>query len=564
MIEQIKNLTENSEIPIYDSIYNLVDSYIANKSEFNKVGYDDIKDFDKSHIDKIIKMVKDSKDELLTKTEECIRSFKAEIESVEIQENVTYGNIKTHEFSHSPSYANIKYKMNELIESNSMKMMCAYGDERIPHLVNPVFNNCDLIPMIKSLSGEIKENTFTGKLIIENLKNITDHYDMLLKLQIDVYDNLIREIPVAFSENIKYILRYYFCLSNICKAYILVSNIAVIELIGIVKKSKKYLDGKAIILNESYGREDVSEYVKQLNELIPDLRKYYDSVEYKDILEPRKKHIDKMHEYLLGALQRKYTLKIPIYKILNFRDNDNKEKILRFIDKLNTIVKEYHNFYLITPNMKSDEEDLFIYITLKEPFGEADDNGQRVASTIDKEVNIPKKPVNESYDPRIEVKNGPHGEKNIFVDGVLYSSVDSNEVNSEIREIEEKFNKSDSMNESALSKEERDKLDYKEFALPNERKFPIHDEAHIKQALRMYSHCPEKDKITFIRNICVAIRDKKLVGKVTISKKFKDRDMFPVWMYEESRAKLESYTDKNTWRISYYDEDGIEHKITTR
>lgn len=115
-----------------------------------------------------------------------------------------------------------------------------------------------------------------------------------------------------------------------------------------------------------------------------------------------------------------------------------------------------------------------------------------------------------------------------------------------------------------MTKEERDKLDYKQFGLPNERKFPIHDEDHIKQALRMFSKCPDENKTTLVRNIVNAIITNKLVGKVTVTKNFKERDRFPEWMYAEANARLVYYKNDKDYSIAYYDNDGIEHKITMR
>lgn len=556
MLESIKSMTESNEIPTFNSICSIVDNYTTNKSELDSVGYTDIKNVESSYIDKIVDCIEKSKEEIITNTYDAVKKFKAEIESVTIDADKVYGLVKTHDFSFSPKYYNIKFKVNELLSIKPIN---------ICDVISKIYPNCkcnDLMCMIKSLCGEVVENKFTGKMITENLKIIVNFYETLLTLISDTYSKYLEVVKSSDITDMKNISEYYFGILNVCKAAIIASNIAVIELIGIVKRT----NDEKVPLNESVTKENVREYIGQLYDLIGDLRKYYDEFEYKDIIEPRKKHIEKMTEYMLGALERKYTLKIPVYKILNFRDNDNREKILRFIDKLMTITKQYHNFYLITPNMKSDEEDLFIYITLKEPFGEKDDSGERLGSTKDRNAKIAKpedEVIKESSGLNIEVKTGNSGEKIIYVNGVREITVDPGEVTSAIKEIEEE-RENKSLNESAMTKEERDKLDYKQFGLPNERKFPIHDEEHIKQALRMFSKCPDENKTTLVRNIVHAIITNKLVGKVTVTKNFKERDRFPEWMYAEANARLVYYKNDKDYSIAYYDNDGIEHKITMR
>jgi len=51
--------------------------------------------------------------------------------------------------------------------------------------------------------------------------------------------------------------------------------------------------------------------------------------------------------------------------------------------------------------------------------------------------------------------------------------------------------------EAALTAAQRNKIDDSEFGLPRTRQYPLHDEKHIKQAVRMFGHCkdPEDRKI---------------------------------------------------------------------
>ena len=52
----------------------------------------------------------------------------------------------------------------------------------------------------------------------------------------------------------------------------------------------------------------------------------------------------------------------------------------------------------------------------------------------------------------------------------------------------------ESMLEAALPAKERNKLPDSAFGLPKERKFPLHDAKHVKLAVKMFGHCPEKDR----------------------------------------------------------------------
>jgi hypothetical protein len=72
-------------------------------------------------------------------------------------------------------------------------------------------------------------------------------------------------------------------------------------------------------INESVdiSDENLMTYITELDKLIEEIREFYDKFEHKDFLVPRKKRLSKMKEYMCGALQRKYTLKIPIYKVVN-------------------------------------------------------------------------------------------------------------------------------------------------------------------------------------------------------------------------------------------------------
>jgi len=82
--------------------------------------------------------------------------------------------------------------------------------------------------------------------------------------------------------------------------------------------------------------------------------------------------------------------------------------------------------------------------------------------------------------------------------------------------------------ESALVKAERDKLSDSSFGLPKTRQYPLHDAEHVRKAIQMFGHCPEKDRKELADNIykaakefSVVISEKSLVFKY-LSDKQKD------------------------------------------
>ena len=55
--------------------------------------------------------------------------------------------------------------------------------------------------------------------------------------------------------------------------------------------------------------------------------------------------------------------------------------------------------------------------------------------------------------------------------------------------------------ESKLSTKERDDLNDSDFGIPDKRAFPIHDEAHVRAAVKMFSHADAKDKKQLAKRI---------------------------------------------------------------
>lgn len=296
--------------------------------------------------------------------------------------------------------------------------------------------------------------------------------------------NCLMEYPNITSEILQNIHSYIDILSK-----------SAMELIALTK-----ID--SLIMNEDVNhKEDVSEYINELNNIIDDIRKYYEKSDYAKLLTPRKKKIDKMEEYVRGALDRKYTLRIPLYKIEDASKHTQDLIENKFIKDVQTILANYNNYVLLSPNWDEDE-DIYIYLTLKEPFGKKGDDNKR------------KKDSDE------DLKNK---EKNY--------NIDTND---------------NSLNEATiktkLSKKERDALSDDEFGLPLLRKYPLNDEEHIKQAIKMFHYCKPNYKAELAKNIIKKVKEFKLENKVFISNRNPFKKYFPEWMIKDSGKK---YNDNN-------------------
>ena len=150
---------------------------------------------------------------------------------------------------------------------------------------------------------------------------------------------------------------------------------------------------ESAILLEATNEENARKYIDEIDKLIDEVRAFYDKFEYKEIIIPRKKKEPKMYEYVLGALQRKYTLRIPIYKVEGASDDVKDIVEHKFIDKLESITKKYPNFVIMSPNWEN-ESDMFIYITLREPFGDKEDRKDREEQVQNESTEDPNYAIN--------------------------------------------------------------------------------------------------------------------------------------------------------------------------
>ena len=154
---------------------------------------------------------------------------------------------------------------------------------------------------------------------------------------------------------------------------------------------------ESAVLLEATNEENAKKYIDEIDKLIDEVRAFYDKFEYKEIITPRKKKEHKMFEYVLGALQRKYTLRIPIYKVEGVSDDVKDIVEHKFIDKLESITKKYPNFVILSPNWEN-ESDMFIYITLREPFGEKEDRKDRENQVQNESTEEPNYAINKKIE----------------------------------------------------------------------------------------------------------------------------------------------------------------------
>lgn len=62
------------------------------------------------------------------------------------------------------------------------------------------------------------------------------------------------------------------------------------------------------------------------------------------------------------------------------------------------------------------------------------------------------------------------------------------------------------ISEAKMSAKERNSLPDSAFGLPEERKYPLTDAAHVRSAIRLFGHCPEEKKPMLARRIARAAK----------------------------------------------------------
>ena len=85
------------------------------------------------------------------------------------------------------------------------------------------------------------------------------------------------------------------------------------------------------------------------------------------------------------------------------------------------------------------------------------------------------------------------------------------------------------LQEAKLIAAGRNELPDSEFGLPDERKYPLNDAAHVKAAIKMFSHCPDDKKKQLANRITRAMT------KFNIDTKFDEKS--PMYNYVSSKFK---------------------------
>lgn len=336
----------------------------------------------------------------------------------------------------------------------------------------------------------------TGQEILEKLSKIPDLILTFINIGSEYINKHNTDLDInKISENILISVVNY--------------ELAALSFIKIIRENLPTSTNEAVI-----HEENVAQYTDELNDIINEIRNYYEENDYSKILSPRKKKIDKIEEYMKGALDRKYKLRVPLYKIqeVNKKTRDVVEN--NFIKDVKKIIDKYDNFALLTPDW-DENEDMYIYLTLKEPFGEKGDKKVRENIKL------------ENYD----------GSKNKITNESVYL-----------------------LYESILPSKKRKELKDSDFGIPELRKFPLTDESHIRSAIKMFKYAKPKYKEELARNIAKAVSTKKLKGKVFVLASNPFAEYFPGYMIQQPKNKKKKVELNESISTGIYksvfDEDG--------
>lgn len=99
-----------------------------------------------------------------------------------------------------------------------------------------------------------------------------------------------------------------------------------------------------------------------------------------------------------------------------------------------------------------------------------------------------------------------------FISSGLLNDYDKKNTDREVKKIL----KQNTIKEAILSTKDRNNLDDKAFGLPEERKFPLTDENHVRSAIQYFKHCPSEKRKELGKNIGKAMD--KFNMKVKIGK----------------------------------------------
>lgn len=488
---------------------------------------------------------------------EVMTNIRYDCERTNINQDIEK-NVELHAISVNPQVDfNVLKLLEDFFTSTDLTKLNS-SDECLTTLQANVISQMGDIPISKEgYIGPVVKVPMKGILVCENLnmveRNIMNAADELYSVYKFIGKKIAEEKNPMCLEAYARIFEY--C-AKLISYEIGAYSVAALELLQIGRNLMTI--NESAVLNESTNEENAKKYIDEIDKLIDEIRAFYDKFEYKEIVIPRKKKEHKMYEYVLGALQRKYTLRIPIYKVEGVSDDVKDIVEHKFIDKLKSITKKYPNFVIMSPNWEN-ESDMFIYITLREPFGDKEDRKDRESqaqneaadsySSIDIKIDHLRKKIeiNEKVQDRYIDANGYENKSIASEHDKMCEELEKlYEQKKELKNKKQDKEKSESLNEASLSKAEKDNLEDYEFGIPEKRSYPLHDEVHIRKAIQFFGYCKASEKKTLADNIVRRIIGLDLVGVVTITEKHPNKKFFPDWMLNICKPTLERKGNKYT------------------
>lgn len=91
--------------------------------------------------------------------------------------------------------------------------------------------------------------------------------------------------------------------------------------------------------------------------------------------------------------------------------------------------------------------------------------------------------------------------------------------------------------EKVLKAKDRNNLDDSDFGIPEERKYPIHDEAHVRAAIQRFNYVDKKNEKLLANNIIKALKKFDMLDSIKVS----EDNRFSKYLGKEFKEFVESY-----------------------
>ena len=91
--------------------------------------------------------------------------------------------------------------------------------------------------------------------------------------------------------------------------------------------------------------------------------------------------------------------------------------------------------------------------------------------------------------------------------------------------------------EKVLKAKDRNNLDDSDFGIPEERKYPIHDEAHVRAAIQRFNYVDKKNEKLLANNIIKALKKFNMLDSIKVS----EDNRFSKYLGKEFKEFVESY-----------------------